>query len=191
MIFFYYTDFRERCKIKRDFGPAGFQNLGSIRTVRSFPFLEIYNLVPQFSVAFTKTFCSKVRIFFIFSSYPLSSNDVSHKQCGTHNTKTHRRIVIVLKIVFWDEWKPRPIKLATSVHGVCIVIVLVNLFLPWRYTDLTWMKDVHTRLKCNLVNFEIPTFYTMELILGYQHLEDYISNGVYILHSSEICVASG
>ena len=37
-----------------------------------------------------------------------------------------------------------------------IVQILVNLFLPCLCTDLTWMKDVHTRLKCNLVNFEIP-----------------------------------
>ena len=46
-----------------------------------------YNLVlPQFSVAFTETFCSKVRIFFISSSSNLlSSYDVSHKKCGLWN----------------------------------------------------------------------------------------------------------
>ena len=28
-------------------------------------------------------------------------------------------------------------------------------FLPYRCKDLTWIKDVHNHLKCNLVNFEI------------------------------------
>ena len=34
--------------------------------------------------------------------------------------------------------------------------LLILLTLPGRYTDLTWTKDVHTCLKCNLVNFDIP-----------------------------------
>ena len=37
-----------------------------------------------------------------------------------------------------------------------IVQILVNIFLPYLCTDLTWTKDVYTCLKCNLVNFEIP-----------------------------------
>ena len=40
------------------------------------------------------------------------------------------------------------------------LLLLVTQLLPYRYTDLTWIKDVqctHTHLKCsNLVNFEIP-----------------------------------
>ena len=36
------------------------------------------------------------------------------------------------------------------------LLILLTLFLSSHYTDLTWIKDVHTSLKCNLVNFDIP-----------------------------------
>ena len=33
------------------------------------------------------------------------------------------------------------------------LLILFTLFYPHRYTDLTWIKDVHTRLKCNPPNY--------------------------------------
>ena len=37
---------------------------------------------------------------------------------------------------------------------------------------------LHTPLKCNLVNFDIPNrFCTMEIHLGHQNRQDYISKG--------------
>ena len=32
-------------------------------------------------------------------------------------------------------------------------------FLPHHCTNLTWIKDVHTHMKCNLVNFKIPKLF--------------------------------
>ena len=61
-----------------------------------------------------------------------------------------------------------------------IVIVLVNLFLPDRCTtDLTCMKDVHTRLKCNLV-ISIVKKSIWDLKID----KITFQIGVYILHSS-------
>ena len=70
------------------------------------------------------------------------------------------------------------------------VLILVNLFLSRRCIDLTWIKDVHTRLKCNLVNFERSQmdFYIKEMILGSQNWQDYNSNGcVHPLFKWDLC----
>ena len=48
---------------------------------------------------------------------------------------------------FWVIWTP-----ILEARGLTKII----LFSTHRYTDLTWIKDIHTHLKCNLVNFEIP-----------------------------------
>ena len=47
------------------------------------------------------------------------------------------------------------------------------------------MYIVHTHLKCNLFNFVIPNgflYSTMEMILGSQHWQEYISNGCVQVH---------
>ena len=36
------------------------------------------------------------------------------------------------------------------------LLILLTLYRYSLHRDLTWIKDVHTCLKCNLVNFEIP-----------------------------------
>ena len=66
------------------------------------------------------------------------------------------------------------------------------LFWPRCCTGLTWMKDVHTGLKCNLVNFEIPKVISIvhQSIweLGSQNWQDYILNRcAYSLFKYDLC----
>ena len=60
--------------------------------------------------------------------------------------KYHECIPFFL-VHFWVIWTP-----ILEARGLTKVI----LFSTHRYTDLTWIKDIHTHLKCNVVLFEIP-----------------------------------
>ena len=56
-----------------------------------------------------------------------------------------------------------------------------------RCTDLTSIRDVHTHLKCNLVNFKIPNeflYYAFFCDLKIDKIT--FQTGVYILYSSEM-----
>ena len=89
----------------------------------------------------------------------------------SRQAKRHNHKVIKIKfskecfdeILFGDvsHWAIKSKKRCNLGKSLCLCVhfmffeIIVQI-LPSRCTDLTWIKDVHICLKCNLVNFEIP-----------------------------------